>query len=306
MSDAVEVDDLDAGDAGPQLEPTDLEAFLDAEVPEEVVEEPVTAEAPAPTPPIVPPVAPAPVTQPQDDRVSEGLKALMDRERELQAARRQLEEERAKLEPLRRYEELDRRLKEEDAEGALEALGVKLDDINRAVVEGRGAQPNGKLQREIQAKLEAIQAATQERMDRLEKLEIQRLQQETQAEVRQAIVPDRYPLAAAVGDFGIQAVLAKSQEHFKRDGKVPSYDQVIGDVEAELSKFVDQIMKSDAVRARYAVQGTQSEVKRTPSPTLSNSTAAAVSKRKPAASNEIDLSKLEDREDAIEALLAGE
>lgn len=303
MSDAVEVDDLDVGDAGPQLEPTDLDALLDAEVSEEVVEEPAEAADPPPAPPEQPETVAAPV---QDDRVSEGLKALMDRERELQAERRKLEEERAALEPLRQFQELKRRLEEEDAEGALEALGIKLDDVNRAVVEGRGVRPNGRLQRELQSKLEQIQAETQARMDRLEQLEIQRLQQETQAEVRAAIVPDRYPLAAAVGDFGIQAVLAKSQEHFKRDGKVPSYDQVIGDVEAELSKFVDQIMKSEAVRARYLSQGNPSEVKRTPSPTLGNSIAAAVSKRKPVASNEIDLSKLEDREDAIEALLAGE
>lgn len=304
MPDAVEVDDVVA-DVPPQYEAPDIESILDAEVPEAVDEPVLAAEVPAPEPPVVPAGVPAPATQPQDDRVNEGLKALMDRERELQAARRQLDEERAALEPLRRYQDLERRLKEEDAEGALQELGVKLDDVNRAVVEGRGTQAHGKLQREIQAKLEAIQAQTQERMGRLEQMEIQRLQQETQAEVRTAIAPDRFPMVAAVGDFGIQAVLAKSQEHFKRSGQVPSYDQVIGDVEAELGKFADQLMKSDAVRARYLSQAT-SEVKRTPSPTLGNGHAAAVSKRKPATKNEIDLSTLDDREDAIEALLAGE
>jgi hypothetical protein len=230
----------------------------------------------------------------------------MDRERELQAERRKLEEERASLEPLRRYQELHRRLNEDDAEGALQELGVKLDDVNRAVVEGRGVQPGGRAAAELRAKLEEIQKQVDERVKRVEQYEVQRLQQETRAEVSQAIAPDRFPLAASVGDFGIQAVINKAQEHFKRDGQVPSYDQVILEVETELGQFVDQIMKSEAVRARYLSQGNPSDAKRTPSPTLANSTAAVVAKRKPATNNTIDLSRFDRSEDAIEAILADE
>jgi len=291
-------------------EAPDIESFLEAlDAPEEEpAETPPAAEVQPPEPqaPASPP-EPNPSSDPaptEDQRVSEGLKALMARERELQEARRQLEEERARLEPLRKYETLHRKLEEEDAEGALQELGIQLDALNQAVVEGRGVVQGGKAHKALQSKLEEIQKQIDERIKRVEQLEIQRLQQETVAEVQSHLTPDRYPLAAAVGDFAVQAVLSKAQEHFKRDNRVPDYSQVIGEIERELGEFADKLMQSEAVRSRYLSQQPSGEAPaRAPSVTLTNEAASQVSKRKPP-TQELDLSLLDDREAAIEALLA--
>lgn len=279
----------------PSFEPTDLEDVI-AEF-EEVEEGPAEA---APEPEPEPEPEPAPEPAPKQPSEVEQLHALMAEERRLQEERRKLDDERAKLEPLRKYETIEQRLKDEDAEGALEAMGVKLDELNRAVVEGRGTTQATKVAKELQARVQEMERSLQARLAAVEQAEIQRMQYEARNEIVNHIVEDKFPLTASVGDFGVQTILAKAQEHFKRDGQVPQYDQVIGEVEKELGSFVDQIMKSEAVRQRYLSQQSTSE-KRLPSPTLTNGAASTVSKRKP---RQPETPLPEDREEAIEAILA--
>lgn len=300
-----------------QLEAPDIDEFLDSldegeaqTQDESQTQEEAQAQEPAGNvqadPPPEPPSSSPPESPPpsEDARIAEGLKALMARERELQEERRKLEEERSKLEPLKKYERIEQLLHEQDAEAALEELGVKVEDLNRAILEGRGVSPHRRVKSELQAKLDEINKQIDERVKRVEEMEVQRLYQETLSEIKANLTPETFPLAAAVGDVAIEAVLSKAQLHYQQNNRVPDYSSVIGEVEKELGDFVDKLLKSDAVRARYLNQETtppSSEAKS--SPTLTNDIASEVSKRKPP-EQEFDLSMFDDREDALEALLS--
>src|SRR5690554_3634263 len=130
------LDSLDEGESQAQDEPQTQEEAQAQEIAENV------QAAPPPEPPSSSSPPPEPPPPSEDARIAERLKALMARERELQEERRKLEEERSKLEPLKKYERIEQLLHEQDAEAALEELGVKVEDLNRAILEGRGVSPH--------------------------------------------------------------------------------------------------------------------------------------------------------------------
>lgn len=276
---------------------TDSQSAIDALVSKfasDLVEDETPAEAPsepqeavlAPEAPVVPqtPVAaPVPVSEPvaaPDAARERNLAILADRQRAIRAEQETLAAERAAFQAERQQTEQDlarwrsfqTKLQRNDALGALSDMGVRLDDLNRAVLEGRGVNPTSQLEESINGRLQETERRLEQRLDALQKAEHARLERaffdETRAEIARTS-----PVLAAMGETGIQAVYQRFQHHAHQGEQLPSYEDVIRAVEREALDFVRPLLRTETVRGLLPHQPMDA------SPTLSNQQAAAAPTR---------------------------
>lgn len=245
-------------------------------------QEPAEA-APAPQ---VPPPAPAAAQASQEPAAAtpgpqeRNLAILAERQRAIRAEQESLAAERAALKAeresverdLAKWRAVEAKLMRQDALGALSDMGVKLDDLNRAVLEGRGVNPTSQLEATLQSKLQETEARLAQRLDGLQKAEHARLERAFQAEVR-AELSARSPLLAAMGDTAVAAIYQRFQEHAHRGEQLPSYEDAIRDVEREALDFIRPLLETETVRGLIPRQPKDA------SPTLSNQQAAAAPTR---------------------------
>lgn len=290
-----------------QPEPQTVESVLAAT--EQAAEPPAPppVEAPNPLPPSPEPqAAPSPPAQPvMDPEVQRLLANLQEKERLLDQRLQEAEQARQQLEPLRRYEEIDRLMHEQDAQAALERMGVDYRALSQAVLEGRGVNPNRALEQRMQAEIDKVRQEYDERLQFFQEREQQRLVAEARTEIRQELAA-RSPLLTSVGeDRAIDMVWNELKAHHQRTGRVPTYDEVIPKIEAQYRKFLETVVSSDVVRRELKLgagsppgDGQTQQVTAPPTPTLSNRATAVVATRQPTQPLP------EDREAAIDAILA--
>lgn len=255
--------------AEPAPEPGSAE---DATEPAEAPQEP-TAAAPAPTPDPEPTPAapPSPPTIPPH---------LAEAQRNLTAAREELAREReamqADLEALRNFRAVRERIDHNDAFGALRELGIDLNEVNKAALEGRGLKtPTARLETEVNRKLSETERRIEEKMQALQAAEQRRQEAEFVAEAT-AEIQRLSPLVAALGDDGVNAVYQRfaaeaQQVHPGENLTLSSYEDVVGAVEREVLDFVSRVKEIESVRALFTESGSPPEEA---APTLSNKQAA--------------------------------
>lgn len=269
---------------------------------QEAPQEPEPAAA-APEPPPEPPKAPEPAQAPAPSPQERNLAILADRQRAIRAEQEALAAERAALKAereavekdLARWRGFETKLMRGDALGALTDIGVRLDDVNRAVLEGRGVNPTSQLEASLQGKIQETERRLAQRLDDLQRAEHARLERAFFDETRHEIA-SRSPFLAAMGDTAVQAIYQRFQQHAHQGEQLPSYADVIRAVEEEALEFIRPLLDTETVRGLLPRQP------RDASPTLSNKQAAAAPPR-----NQEDpptyTSPYDDNESYIDALV---
>lgn len=261
-------------------------------------------EVPQPEPEAVVPTpveTPAPVLPPSDPQVSRGLAAIAERERELQNERQTLAAQKAELEGLAKYRTFHQKLEEDDALGALDALGVKFEDLSKAVLAGTGTRPFRKVEDRLAKEIEEVRTQVSTELEQIRALQQERLQLEFEAEAKREIA-SRSELVNLMGPSGVDALRGSFERHHKESGKVPTYQEVITEVEKDLVEFLTPFFTNETIRKRFLPAQQATEVtpsKVTPKKTLSNQDGATLSKIVPETENLIG-----DRRQRIDQIVA--
>ncbi len=309
MSDAVQLESVQLPNLPHNLSIDDvLAAHAASKAPPPVPDAPAAVAPPAPPPEPEPPVAvapPAPVEPPrapsQDPEMVRLLASLQAKEQAYEARLREVEEERQRYEPLKRYAEIERMLHEQDALGAMKALGVDLKTVNEAVAAGRGVNPARAVEQRVTSKLEELQRNYETRIQALQEAQQRAQEKEAFAEISREIATRSPVLDSLTNGRATQLVYQAMTGHYQRTGEVLTYEQVIPQVEAQYTALLETALKSEAVRKRLKLDQSDAQKVTTtdPSPkTLSNALAATPAK--PPTPTELP----EDQEGRIEAIIA--
>lgn len=256
-------------------------------------EEPVVETQPEPVPE---PEAPAQVQEPvvevtptpaapEPDR---SLQLLIEQQRQVQQSReafqqerRAYEQEKAELqERLSRFEAFQTKLTRDDALGALKDIGIEFDALSRAVLQNRGVNPTSQLEAQMTERVSETERRLQQKLDQLEAAEARRQEEEFVLEASQAI-RELSPLVAGMGHTGVQAVWdrfkqASQRVHSGEAIALPTYEEVVREVEREAESFLRPLLETETVRGWLKPAP---QPPREASPTLSNQQAATVPTR---------------------------
>lgn len=273
-----------------------------AAAPQTPVQPPVQAEV-APPPPA--PVAEPPRAPAVDPEVARLLTSLTEKERQLEERLRQVDEAAKKHAPLAKYAEVERMLYEQDPVGALKAMGVSLEEVNKAVAQGRGVNPLRSVETRMAQQIEQLKQAHEAQLQELQAERQQRLENEARIEISREVAA-RSPILASLPDGkAAQLVYSAMQGHYSRTGQVPTYDQVIPSVESQYRKFLEAALASETVRRelKLAAPGNAEQVPAAEPPapapkTLTNKVASVVTQR--TTTPELP----QDREERIKAIIA--
>ena len=272
-------------------------------------DEPPAASQPetsAETPPPAPAAAPPPAPAPEPSAQGRNLAILAERQRAIGAERERLQQERAAFAAERESLERDlnqfrafrTKLERQDALGALKEVGVDLNALNRAALEGRGTNPTSQLEEQMTQRLTETERRLQERLDALQRAEHQRLERAFFDEARGEAARVS-PLVASMGDTGLQAIYARYQAHAHahQGEQLPSYEDVIREVEREALDFIRPLLETETVRGLIPRQPQDA------SPTLSNRQAAAAPTRTQEPEPPSYFDPYDDNESVIDALV---
>lgn len=212
-----------------------------------------------------PPAPPQAKTEDQD--LSRVTSIALQWQERAQAMERQLAEvtgETTKLKAdtaeLAQYRAMRTKLEEHDVIGALGELGFNVKDVVAAIADDRGVSP-GKAERdahkrEVDELKSKFQAMEDEKRQRAEAAEQERLARETYKAIDDAVLL-RSPLLKALGTAGQQSVLFAMEADFQASGrrKTPTVEDGVAAAEKHWDDLLRTVLNDPALRQRYVASG---------------------------------------------------
>lgn len=230
------------------------------------------------------------------ERVAAAERELSQRRRENDQLREQMARERQQVEEmyqrLRSAESWLEALEKGDPLPALEARGIKFDQLAQAVATGKGVNPNRELEDRLAKQERELEAWKKAQED--QKRAVARQQAEMSARQEIAAELERTsPVLSAMGEEGVELIWNLANMEGRATGSVPGYDVLVGKGEERLYGLLDKLMAVEAVRARYTGSREQTSPARAASKTVSHQAAATPAKRK---IEDVDILDLSDEE----------